>query len=113
MAPLDWTLLSGPLPVVLRVAAVICGGWLLVFTLRSSRPASVKFAELAGCALLAVLATMLLDHLARSVWTLWPDRLDLDIYLWITLILGAATLAVVRAVRAGGWVAGSLCWARR
>jgi len=91
---LDWSLLSGPVPVVLRLVALAAGVWLLWVTLLWRRRGWLAIAELIVCLLVAALATVVLDHLARDVWMLFPDRLDLAIYLWVGVALFAVCLAV-------------------
>ncbi|HEX9496839.1 MAG TPA: hypothetical protein VF926_00250, partial [Mycobacterium sp.] len=73
---LDWSLLSGPVPVALRLVALVAGLWLVWLTLLWRRRGWLAIAELIGCAMMAALATVALDHLARTVWMLFPDRLD-------------------------------------
>jgi S-formylglutathione hydrolase FrmB len=93
---LDWSLLSGPVPVVLRLAALATGVWLVWLTLLWRRRGWLAIAELIACLLVAALATEVLDYLARTVWMLFPDRLDLAIYLWVGVALFAVCLAVRR-----------------
>ena len=91
---LDWSLLSGPVPVVVRLVALAAGVWLLWVTLLWRRRGWLAIAELIVCLLVAALATVVVDHLARDVWMLFPDRLDLAIYLWVGVALFAVCLAV-------------------
>jgi S-formylglutathione hydrolase FrmB len=93
---LDWSLLSGPVPVVLRLVALATGVWLVWVTLPWRRRGWLAIAELIVCLLVAALATVMLDHLARDVWMLFPDRLDLATYLWVGVALFAVCLAVRR-----------------
>jgi S-formylglutathione hydrolase FrmB len=96
LAVLDWSLLSGPVPVVLRLVALAAVLWLVWLTLLRRRRGWRAIAELIACVLVAAIATVLLDHLARNVWMLFPDRLDLAIYLWVGLALFAVCLAATR-----------------
>jgi hypothetical protein len=100
---LDWSLLSGPVPVVLRLGALAAGLWLVWLTLlRRRRGWWPAVGELSACLLVTPLATVLLDHLARDVWMVFPDRLDLAIYLWVGLALFAMCLALIRIVSERG-----------
>ena len=62
---LDWSLLSGPIPVVLRVSAVVAAIWLLSPTLRARRQLWVKWVDLTACLLVAAVVTAVVAHLAR------------------------------------------------
>jgi S-formylglutathione hydrolase FrmB len=61
----------------------------------------VKIAELVGCLVIAAGVTALLDHLARTVWMVFPDRLQPAIYGWVGVGVFAVVLALVRAVSRG------------
>ena len=87
---LDWSLLSGPIPVVLRVSAVVAAIWLLSRTLRARRQLWVKWVDLTGCLLVAAVVTAVVAHLARNVWMLYPDNLGPAVY----LLAGAGVFAV-------------------
>src|SRR6476660_4229204 len=78
---LDWSLLSGPIPVVLRVSAVVAALWLLSRTLRARRQPWVKWVDLTACLLVAAVVTAVVAHLARIVWMLYPDNLAPAVYL--------------------------------
>ena len=95
---LDWSLLSGPMPVVLRVGAVVAAMWLLWRTLRARRRRWVKWTELATCLLLAAIVTAVAAHLARNVWMLYPDNLQAAIYLWAGIAVFAVSITVTRIV---------------
>jgi S-formylglutathione hydrolase FrmB len=92
---LDWSLLSGPVPVVLRLGAAAAGLW-LVWTVLKRRRAWPAIGELITCALAATAATLAFDHLARKVWMLFPDRLDLATYLWAGLAVFGVCLTLTR-----------------
>ncbi|PXX00399.1 S-formylglutathione hydrolase FrmB [Mycolicibacterium moriokaense] len=98
---LDWSLLSGPVPVVLRLVAAAAGLW-LVWTLLKRRRAWPAIAELITYAVAATAATVVFDYLARKVWMLFPDRLDLATYLWAGLAVFAVCLALTRIVSRPG-----------
>jgi S-formylglutathione hydrolase FrmB len=91
---LDWSLLSGPVPIGLRVIGGAAALWLVSRTVLTPRPRSVKIAELTACLVIAAIVTVILDHLARRVWMLFPDRLDPAVYLFT----GVAAFAVCTAV---------------
>jgi S-formylglutathione hydrolase FrmB len=95
---LDWSLLSGPVPIVLRVSAVAAALWIVSRTVLARRPVRVKIAELTACLVIAAIVTVILDHLARSVWMLFPDRLDPAIYLLTGAVAFAMCVAVTRVV---------------
>src|ERR1700676_599614 len=81
-ALLDWSLLSGRVPIGLRVIGGAAALWLVSRTVLTPRTRSVKIAELTACLVIAAIVTVLLDHLARRVWMLFPDRLDPAVYLF-------------------------------
>ncbi len=93
---LDWPLLTGAAPLAVQITAVIGAVWLIARTLRSHRSLWAKVAELTLCLGFAAGLTALLDHLARTVWMLFPDRLDPAIYGWVGAGIFAVTLAVAR-----------------
>ncbi|HZA08449.1 alpha/beta hydrolase [Mycobacterium sp.] len=105
---LDWSLLSGPLPVLSRLAALVAGLWLVGATVLARRRRSAAITELAACLLAAATVTVVLDHLVRHVWMLFPDRLAPTTYLCTCAALFALFVATTRSVagrRAGGAVA--------
>jgi hypothetical protein len=57
------------------VGAVLAALWLVVSTVRSGHRRWVNAAELAGCLLVAVSVTVVVDDLTRQVWMLFPDQL--------------------------------------
>jgi S-formylglutathione hydrolase FrmB len=93
---LDWALLSGPVPVALRLLAVVTAGWLVLWRIR--RRGRAVLAEVGVCLLVATAATAALDYLVRDVWELFPDRLDMGIYLWVVLAVAALCLAAKRVL---------------
>jgi hypothetical protein len=95
---LDWSLLSGPIPVVLRVSAVVAAIWLLSPTLRARRQRWVKWVDLTACLLVAAVVTAVVAHLARNVWMLYPDNLAPAVYLWAGAGVFAVNLTVTRVV---------------
>ncbi len=95
---LDWSLLSGPIPVVLRVSAVLAALWLLSRTLRARRQLWTKWVDLTACLLVAAVVTAVVAYLARNVWMLYPDNLDPAVYLWAGAGVLAVTLTVTRVV---------------
>ncbi len=98
---LDWPLLSGAVPIVLSVAAGIAGVGLICCVTVTRRRLWVKISELVACLVIAAGATAFLDHMARTVWMLFPDRLQPAIYGWVGAGLFAVILAMVRAVTRG------------
>ena len=71
----------------------VCGWCGHLLKRRRAWPA---IAELITCALAATAATVAFDYLARKVWMLFPDRLDLATYLWAGLAVFAVCLALTR-----------------
>ncbi|BBY26405.1 alpha/beta hydrolase [Mycolicibacterium sediminis] len=96
---LDWSLLTGAVPVVLSVLGVTAGAWLLVRVLTSDRRPWAKALEVIGCLAFAVATTAVLDHMARAVWMLFPDQLAPAIYAWVGAGFLAVALAVARSAR--------------
>jgi S-formylglutathione hydrolase FrmB len=96
---LDWSLLSGPTPLVLEVLAVASGGWLLW---RIRRPTPIRV--LAICALSAAVATVVVVYLARRVLRLFPDQLQPSVYSWIAAAVLAFAVAVVTISRDRRWL---------
>lgn len=99
---LDWSLLTGATPILLRVAAAVAGVWLISHVLRSPRGPRARAGELSGCLVFAAALTAILDHLAREVWMLFPDRLQPAIYGWVGLGIFAVTLGLVRCTSRPG-----------
>ena len=95
---LDWSLLSGPIPVVLRLSAVVAALWVLSRTLRARRRLWVRWAQLIACLLVAAVVTAVVAYLARNVWMLYPDNLGPAIYLWSGAAVFAVNLTVTRVV---------------
>lgn len=96
---LDWNLLSGPLPVMLNLAAAVAGTWLLTASTRPGRRTR-SFASIVMCAVLTVPLTLLLTGLARNVWMHFADQLPLSVHAW--LAIGVFTLAVTVSYLARG-----------
>ncbi|PKV76674.1 alpha/beta hydrolase [Nocardia fluminea] len=88
---LDWSLLSGPVPIVLRLLALAAAGWLLA---RMVLPRSPRHAVVVtgACAIAAATITVTAAYLARTVWLLFPDRLETSVYAWV--FLGVFTVAI-------------------
>lgn len=96
---LDWSLLTGPVPVVFDVLSVVAGSWLIASVLTSDRRPRGKAVELVVCLTVAVVTTAVLDHMARAVWLLFPDRLAPAIYAWVGAGFFAVALAISRGAR--------------
>lgn len=97
-AVLNWSLLSGPLPVVLNIAAVGAAAVLCWSLWRSRRPRWLKVAAAIGCTLVSVVAVGVVTVLARRVWLLFPDGLSAPVCLWTVMAVLAVTTACVAAV---------------
>jgi len=96
--PLEWSLFSGPLPIVLLIGAAAAGGFLLF---RSDRHWRTRV--LPAVAVGSVLVTLGLAWVVNSVWRPFPDALPLSIWAWIGVIVAAAALAVAHVVSARWW----------
>lgn len=117
MNPLDWQLLTGPVPVVLRLGAAVAGTWLV---LRMMLAVGNFWSKVLRCSTTFVVSgalTVASTYLARDVLLLFPDRLPLIVHLCVGAAFFAAILAVSvlvssRRWRAGGtaFVAASLVW---
>ncbi|MBF6517886.1 esterase [Nocardia cyriacigeorgica] len=91
-----WSLLSGPLPVALTLAAVAGLAWLLT---GRRAPAS---RTVAVCAIAAVAITAGGAYLVRSVLRLIPDALGMSVYACVGLGVFAVLLAGAHVVRRPG-----------
>lgn len=100
---LDWSLLTGPIPVALRVTAIAASAWLLCQLpwRRSPYRAAIT---LTACTVIAVAATAVSTHLARTTWALFPDQLEPAVYGWVgagilALAITAASVLGARTLR--------------
>jgi S-formylglutathione hydrolase FrmB len=112
MDPLDWSLIAGPLPVILLVGALLALAWLAAgrnapghgWRRRGARAGSVGGAAsvrwLAICVPLIVMAAggviALLTWLVNNVWRPFPDLLPFPIVLWSWVALAGLLLAFAR-----------------
>ncbi len=112
MNPLDWSLIAGPLPVILLVSALLALAWLVAGRTAPRRgslrrgargggaggAASVRW--LAICVPLLVLAAggviALLAWLIDDVWRPFPDSLPFTVVLWSWVALAGLVLAFAR-----------------
>lgn len=94
LSPLDWQLLTGPVPVVLRLGAAAAGTWLLLRLMSAVGSAWAKALRCAKILVVAVTVTATSVYLARDVWLLFPDRLPFVVHLWVGTAFFAAALAV-------------------
>src|SRR5499427_10346528 len=112
MNPLDWSLIGGPLPVILLVGALLALAWLAAgrnapgrgWLRRGARAgsaggaASVRWLAI-GVPLIAVAAggvIAVLTWLINNVWRPFPDPLPFPIVLWSWVALAGLLLAVAR-----------------
>ena len=117
LSPLDWQLLTGPVPVVLRVGAAVAGMWLLLRLRAAVGSAWVKVLRYTVTLTMAVALTGASAYLARDVWLLFPDRLPFVVHLWVGMayfaaLLAASVVMACRRWRTGGtaFIAASLVW---
>jgi S-formylglutathione hydrolase FrmB len=112
MNPLDWSLIAGPLPIILLVSALLALAWLVAgrnaprrsFLRRGAHEESAGGAAsvrwLAICVPLIVIAAggviALLTWLINNVWQPFPDSLPFTIVLWSWMALAGMVLAFAR-----------------
>src|SRR5215468_8148715 len=112
MNPLDWSLIAGPLPVILLVGALLALAWLAAGRNAPRRGSSRRGARggsaggaasarwLVICVPLIVMAaggvTALLTWLINNVWRPFPDPLPFTIVLWSWVALAGLALALAR-----------------
>jgi S-formylglutathione hydrolase FrmB len=119
MNPLDWSLIAGPLPVVLPASALLALAWLVAGCnapgcgslwrgMRGGRadgPASVRWLTI--CVPLIVMAAggviALLTWLINNVWRPFPDLLPFTIVLWSWVALVGMVLAIARQPLVRTW----------
>src|SRR6516164_5363178 len=109
---LDWSLVAGPLPVILLVGALLALAWLAAGR-NAPRRGSLRSAALGGTAggavsgrwlaiwvpLIVMAAggvTAVLTWLINNVWRPFPDVLPFTIVLWSWVALAGLALALVR-----------------
>jgi S-formylglutathione hydrolase FrmB len=119
MNPLDWSLIAGPLPVIVLVGALLALAWLAAgrnapghrWLRRGARggssggAASVRW--LAICVPLIVTAAAgviaVLTWLINNVWRPFPDSLPFPVVLWSWVALAGLVLAFARQVLLRTW----------
>ena len=121
MNPLDWSLIAGPLPVILLVSALLAVAWLVAGrnaprrcaasvrggTRGGSADGAVSVRWLAICVPLIVMAAggviALLTWLINNVWRPFPDSLPFTIVLWSWVALVGMVLALARQLMLRTW----------
>jgi S-formylglutathione hydrolase FrmB len=112
MNPLDWSLIAGPLPVILLIGALLALAWLAAgrnaprrSSLKNGSPmgsasGAASAAWLAICVPLSVIAAggvvALLTWLINNVWRPFPDLLPFTIVFWSWVALTGLVLAFAR-----------------
>ncbi len=112
MNPLDWSLIAGPLPIILLVSALLAVAWLVAGRCaprRSSVACGTRGASADGAVSVRWLAIWvpfiviaaggviaLLTWLINSVWRPFPDSLPFTIVLWSWVALVGMVLALAR-----------------
>src|SRR6516165_1981434 len=119
MNPLDWSLVAGPLPVILLVGALLALAW-LVAARNAPRRGSLRRGALGGSVggaasgrwlaiwvpLIVMAAggvTAVLTWLTNNVWRPFPDVLPFTIVLWSWVALTGLALAVARLALLRTW----------
>jgi len=87
----QWSLLSGPVPVVVVVLGVFAAAWLVLRRDPHHLTRTVPLLVLG-----AALAVGVLAFLVQRVWRPFPDPVPLSVYTWVGLGLLAVLLAVPR-----------------
>ena len=119
MNPLDWSLVAGPLPVILLVGALLALAWLAAgrnaprrgFLTRGARGGSadgaVSVRWLAIWVPLIVVAAggviAVLTWLINNVWRPFPDLLPFPVVLWSWVALAGLALALARQLLLRTW----------
>jgi S-formylglutathione hydrolase FrmB len=119
MNPLDWSLIAGPLPVILLVSALLALAWLVAGRrapgygslwrgMRGGRAGgAVSVRWLAICVPLVVMAAggviASLTWLVNNVWRPFPDLLPFTIVLWSWVALVGMLLALARQPLVRTW----------
>ncbi len=91
---LDWSLLSGPLPIALSVAGSIAAVWMLTRLLGTPHSPRVIATTCAACLATAIVVPQIGVYLLREVWLIFPDRLSIGVHLWLTAAVFAAALLI-------------------
>ncbi|WP_024793516.1 alpha/beta hydrolase [Tomitella biformata] len=91
MRMLDWSLLTGPVPVIIAVLGGLGAIWLLARVSRRHLLRNVPL-TLAGAVIVAVVMWLVVEKL----WHPFPDPLPLAIYVWTGLGVWAVLLVVPR-----------------
>lgn len=97
-APLDWSLISGPLPIVIQLAGGAGALWLL-WGLRSASLLKVVLPWIAATAVTTALGL----YAVRRVWRLFPDQLEPTVYGWITAAVSAILLVIWQTIHQRSW----------
>jgi S-formylglutathione hydrolase FrmB len=119
MNPLDWSLIAGPLPVILLIGALLALAWLAAgrnAPRRSSLKSGASEGNVSGaasrrwlaiCVPLIVMAVggviALLTWLINNVWRPFPDSLPFTIVLWSWVALTGMVLAFARQLLLRTW----------
>ncbi|OZD67136.1 esterase [Rhodococcus sp. 05-340-1] len=100
---MDWfdslSLIDGPLPVIVVVAGVLGGVWLLVSRSRRYMTRGLPIAATA-----AVVVTVIGYLIVEKVWRPLPDPIETSIYVWIGVGLASLFAVTPRSVAAHGVV---------
>jgi enterochelin esterase-like enzyme len=96
--PLDWSIVSGVLPLVLTLLGLAA----LLYLVYGRDPR--WWARWVPLVLLCtVLASVLIALLVDRVWQPFPDNLPTEVIIWIGLIIGSVALGLIQLFRRPGW----------
>lgn len=98
--PLDWSLLSGPVPVILLILTVVAFALLLTDRTRAWWTWKAPTALAIGAVLTAILGVIV-----DRWWKPFPEGLPTEVLLWMGVAILGATITAVRLP--------SLTWRRR
>ena len=90
---LEWSLLSGPLPAIVLVLAVLGAAWLLAYRSRRHLWLSLPL-SLAATVVMVVVMWLVVE----KAWHPFPDPLPLSIYLWTGVGVWAVLLVTARTL---------------
>lgn len=98
MAILDTSLVSGPVPIVVTVAGVLGLVWLVLARSRRHLTRAVPI-TLVIAAALTVASWVIIE----KIWRVFPDPVEISVYVWVGLGVFGLLLTVPRLLAAARW----------